>query len=885
MTATQSDEPHGRAAWHHRSAAETAALLGTSAQGITDDEAVLRLARHGPNVLTGGRRHSILVMVASQFADVTIAVLIGAAVISGLIGERSDTYIILAIVALNAAVGIAQEARAERAMGALKRIAAPSATVLREGRCLVIPAANIVPGDAVLLEAGVIVPADLRLIAVAGLRVNEATLTGESLPVDKIVAPVPRTASVSERVDLAFKGTTVTAGRGLGYAVETGMRTELGRIAGILGEARRIQTPLQRRLASFGRQLALVVAVICAAVFATGVLRGEPALPMFLTALSLAVAAIPEALPAVVSIALALGARRMAAEKALVRRLAAVETLGSVTFICSDKTGTLTANEMRVEQYFCDGARSAVLGSSTPWRRLLEAMAVSHDAYRDAAGEAHGDPTELALLVAAEAAGLARGPALAQLPRIAEIPFDSGRKCMTTVHRSDDGRYLSVTKGAAEVVIGECSRELRGASCTTLDRDALLREADRMAGEGLRVLAFAVRSRADMPETTSEGLERGLDFVALVGLLDPPRPQAARAVALCACAGIIPVMITGDHPETARAIARRTGILRGEGEVLSGRELAALGDKEFSRRVRDVRVYARVAPEQKVRIVTTLQDRGEIVAMTGDGVNDAPALQCADIGVAMGLTGTDVAKEASSMVLLDDDFATLVKAVHEGRRIYDNLRRFVRYVLTTNSGEVWTIFLAPFLGLPVPLLAIQILWINLVTDSLPGLALAAEPPEPDAMRRAPRPPNEGLFARGLGTHALLFGVFMAGLVLAVQAWALREGSQAWRTMAFTALCFSQIGHVLGVRSERASILTLPLFGNVPLLGAVLLTAGLQLAVVYVPALEHLLSTSALSPAQLAVCAGCGVLILLAVELEKGLRRRIEARAARRAQSR
>lgn len=874
-----SDPPGDAPAWHEKTIAQVTAALASAPGGLSVAEAATRRRRYGPNVLAEPKRRSAVTVLAAQFADVTILVLIGAAIVSGVIGELSDVLVILVVVLLNAAIGAFQELRAEQAMAALTKMAAPTAKVLRSGKPQVVAAADLVPGDAVVLEAGDLAPADVRLIEAAGLRVNESALTGESVPAEKTLTPAPAGAALGDRTDMAFKGTTVTGGRGVGLVVATGMRTELGRIASLLVEHQRPKTPLQRRLASLGRQLALLVAAICALVFITGILRGEPALPMFLTALSLAVAAIPEALPAVVSIALALGARGMAAGRALVRRLPAVETLGSVTYICSDKTGTLTTNQMRADAYYCDGAAHTAFGSGDTWSRLLQAMALSHDAHFDASGKPQGDPTEVALLVAAKDNGLARDAAERDTPRVAEVPFDAHRKRMSTVHRSGGG-YLSFTKGAAETLIPLCARELRHGTAQPADHHALLQAAERMAHNGLRVLAFATRGWETPPETTAETLESDLTFLALVGLLDPPRPEVRDAVATCVGAGIVPVMITGDHPATARAIARRIGLLEEGGKVLTGTQLAALGEHALAQRVREVRVYARVAPEQKVRIVSALQNDGQIVAMTGDGVNDAPALQRADIGVAMGLVGTDVAREASSMVLLDDNFATIVAAVREGRRIYDNVRKFVRYILTTNSGEVWAIFLAPFLGLPVPLLPIQILWINLVTDSLPGIALTSEPAEPDLMSRPSRPPSESLFARGLAAHAFVFGILMAGLILGIQAWELHLGSDAWRTMAFTALCFTQIGHVLAIRSERASVFSLRPLGNVPLLLAILLAVVLQLMVVYVPALRPMFGTVALDTPQLALCASTALVILAAVELEKAFRRRaVSGRAA------
>jgi Ca2+-transporting ATPase len=867
--------PSGAPPWAGLSADEACVRLQTHRHGLTRDEAERRRHAHGPNVLATAPPRSPLALFAAQFADFMIVILIGAAIVSGVIGDLTDTLVIVAIVLLNAVLGFVQEVRAERAMAALKAMAAPSATVMREGFQSTIPASGLVPGDIVLLEAGRIVPADLRLMEAASLRVDESALTGESVSIDKCVEKIPGTViSVGDLRNMAHQGSVVTYGRAMGVVVATGMRTEFGRIANLLSQAPALQTPLQQRLTAFGRRLGVIVLFICAIVFATGLMRGEPALPMLLVALSLAVAAIPEALPAVVSISLALGARKMSAHQALIRRLPAVEALGSVTFICSDKTGTLTANEMHVERYYCDGRFSTATGGNAPWKILLQAMAISHDAARDREGHVSGDPTEIALLRAAESAGLERASEESRAPRTGELPFDSGRRCMTTVHRCTDGGFLALTKGAAEVVIDLCASEHRAGGIEPIDRQRLRAAADDMAGEGLRVLAVGVRRWTAVPEPlTPESLERGLEFVGLLGLIDPPRAQARQAISICASAGIVPVMITGDHPLTALAIARRLGLPTMNDEVLTGAQLAQMSAGELARRIRDIRVYARVAPEQKVRIVSALQAAGEVVAMTGDGVNDAPALERADVGVAMGIQGTDVAREASAIVLLDDNFASIVRAVREGRRIYDNLRRFIRYVLTTNSAEIWTIFLAPFLGLPVPLLPIQILWINLVSDGLPGLALAAEPAERDVMHRPPRAPLESLFARGLGAHAFLIGLLMAGLTLGIEAWYVQAGATSWQTVTFTALCFTQLAHVLAIRSEHTSLLSLGLASNRPLLGAVLLTLVLQLALIYVPALNALFKTVPLNAMELLVCGAAAALILIVVELEKWVRRR------------
>jgi Ca2+-transporting ATPase len=862
--------------WHQHSSAEVLQRLETSARGLSGEEARRRLERHGPNAIVEARRRSWLALLGAQFLDVPVLVLLGAALIAGAIGDPVDTIVILAIVALNAIIGFTQEFRAEKALAALKAMAASSATALRDGHVASIPASELVPGDVVTVDAGRIVPADLRLIEAASLRTNEAALTGESVPVDKTTDTLTAAdLPVGDRSNLLHKGTFVTRGRALGVVVATGMETEFGRIAALLRDVRATQTPLQVRLARLGRNLAVLVIVICAIVFGTGVLRGEPMLVMLMTALSLAVAAIPEALPAVVTISLALGARRMIARQALIRRLPAVETLGSVTYICSDKTGTLTANEMTVARLWCAGELADVPGEGDAWRELLQAMAVSHDATTDADGRAVGDPIETAMVATARAAGLGEDYGSTELPRVAEIPFEAQRKCMTTVHRQAGGGFLSVTKGAPEVIAQQSERLRRAGGEEPIDREAVERVARQMAADGLRVIAFGARRLDAVPEPVEPAtLECGLTLLGLIGLIDPPRAEAREAVAQCREAGIVPVMITGDHPVTALAIARQLDLAVDEASVITGPELERLPMPEFERRVAELRVYARVSPEQKLKIVNALQGRGECVAMTGDGVNDAPALRQADIGVAMGVTGTDVAKEASAMVLLDDNFATVVRAVREGRRIYDNLRRFIRYQMTTNSAEVWTLFLAPFLGLPVPLLPIQILWINLVTDGLPGLALAVEPAERNVMQRQPRPLAEGVFARGLGVHVLWVGLFMAALALGTQAWFLQAGAGQphWQTITFTMLCFVQLGHVLAVRSERESLFSQGLLTNRPLLGAVAVAIVLQLAIVYVPALNPLFGTQALTAAELGLAFAGALAVFAAVEFEKWLRR-------------
>jgi Ca2+-transporting ATPase len=862
--------------WHELDIAQVSSLLQTTPDnGLGEEEAARRLAQHGPNALKVISGKSPLVMLASQFTDFMILVLIAAAVIAGFIGEPQDSIAIVVIVFLNGVIGFVQEYRAERAMAALKKMASPQARVIRDGRQIIINAVDLVPGDVVELEAGNIVPADLRLIELSTLKVNESALTGESQPVEKQTAQMMEAdLPMGDRLDLAYKGTTITYGRARGLVVATGMQTELGKIATLLsGEA--AKTPLQKRLTSFGQKLALAVLAICLIIFVAGWLRGEPPLVMLLTAVSLAVAAIPEALPAVVTISLALGAARMVKQNALIRRLPAVETLGSVTYICSDKTGTLTQNCMHVDRLLADGESHPSLPdtSRTPWRELGLAMALCNDAATDASGNPVGDPTETALFMAAKEAGLSKTVLTKTLPRIAEIPFDSDRARMSTLHREDDN-VLVLVKGAPETLLPYCIDQLSAEGTVAIDHAVLHDEAEHLARQGLRVLAFALRRLPREPDDlTAVAVEASLTFIGFAGLIDPPRPEAAGAVAACKAAGIIPVMITGDHPATARAIARRLGIIEDDGKVLTGSQLARLSLEEFESEVERVRVYARINPEQKIKIVQALKDKGEFVAMTGDGVNDAPALKMADIGVAMGKGGTDVAREAAHMTLLDDNFATIVHAVREGRRIFDNIRKFVKYVLTGNSGEIWLLFLAPFLGLPIPLLPIHILWVNLVTDGLPGLAFSVEPEEKGIMQRPPRPPNESLFAHGIWQHALWVGLLIGGISILAQAWALHDDNAHWQSMVFTVLTLSQMGHVLAIRSERDSLFTLGIFSNLPMLGAVLLTFVLQLAVLYVPFLNPIFKTVPLSLGELAFCLVLSSVVFIAVEIEKALIRR------------
>jgi Ca2+-transporting ATPase len=901
--------------WHQKNIKDIFDELISSPQGLSEAEARKRLEKYGPNLLKEKKKKAPFMMFLDQFRDFMILVLIAAAIISGFIGELSDTIAIIVIVILNAIIGFVQEYRAEKAMAALKKMAAPTATVTREGKHTDISASDLVPGDIVILEAGKIVPADMRLIEIAQLKVEEAALTGESIPIEKYTKPLQdEMLPIGDRKNMAYKGTIISYGRGAGIVVATGMNTELGKIATLIQEEEEVKTPLQKRLAEFGKKLAIAILAICGIIFGIGIFRGEQPLLMLLTAISLAVAAIPEALPAVVTISLALGAKKMVRQNALIRKLPAVETLGSVTYICSDKTGTLTLNKMTVEKIYVDGRiiqsnklkeiknQNSLLSTDNPPTPPLEkggkggfenasinflmtALALSNDAIVDKKDKVIGDPTEVALYIAAQNAGFKKESLIKDFPRIAEIPFDSDRKCMTTIHKIHPavsllenviGReFISFTKGAIEVLSEKSNKILTSEGLKNINVQKLLKASEKMAADGLRVLGMAMKKWDSLPEDISpENVETGLTIIGLVGMVDPPREEAKEAVTLCKTAGIKPVMITGDHPLTAKAIAERLGILEDDSRaIITGRELEKLPLKEFEERVEHIRVYARVAPEQKLKIIKALQDKGQFAAMTGDGVNDAPALKRADIGIAMGITGTDVAKEASHMILLDDNFATIVKAVKEGRKIYDNIRKFIKYLLSSNSGEVWTLFLAPFFGLPMPLLPIHILWINLMTDALPALALSVEPEERDVMERPPRHPKESIFAHGLGFYCLWVGLLMAGITIFTQSWFIKLGHPHWQTMVFTVLCLAQFGNALAVRSEKESLFKIGLLSNKPLLGAIILSFIFQMATIYVPFLNPIFKTKPLDIDELFISLGLASIVFFAVEVEKWWKRK------------
>lgn len=804
----------------------------TDASGLKKEAIPPLQKEFGLNVLQEARQKSRLSILLAQFADIMIIILIIAAVISFVVGEHTDAYVIIAIIVANAWMGYSQEYSAEQSVRMLQKMSAQYALVLRDNNPSKIEASQLVPGDIILLEAGDIVPADARLIEVSSLKTDEASLTGESHSVEKNTEPLTASDLVpGDQQNMVFKGTIVSNGSAKAVVTATGMHTEIGKIAGLMEVAAQ-KTPLQKRLTVFSRQLAVIVIIICVAVFGFGWLRGAPPFEMFLTALSLAVAALPEALPAVITIALAQGARRMVKQKALMRKLPAVETLGSVTYICSDKTGTLTQNIMTVEKL------QAVPGKED-W--LNYAMILANEVRFSQQGELLGDSTETALVKYALGNGYSKTEADAAFPLLEKLPFDSVRMRMSTLHRHSD-KWVLFVKGAPIKVTEALAAQYKTQIPQWLNTNR------EWAAEGLRVLFFAYKIFDQKPSGIKNGIESDLDFLGMAAMIDPPREEVIEAIKQCKTAGIKSVMITGDQPLTAHAIAERLQLTGKEnGAVKTGAELEKLTEEQFSHEIKNIAVYARVSPEQKLHIVKALQTNGEFVAMTGDGVNDAPSLKQADIGVAMGITGTDVSKEAADMILLDDNFATIVKAVREGRRIYENIKKFIVYVLSCNLGEILTIFLAPILGFAIPLLPIHILWINLVTDGLPGLALVAEPAEKNIMNRPPRPPKENLFAGGLVARILFTGTILAIAAIIVQWWVAKQGYdvRTQQSAVFTTLCFVQLANALSVRSVYHSMFSGDIFANRGMWGAIILTVVLQLLIVYIPFLHPIFKTKTL----------------------------------------
>jgi len=911
--------------WYKMSVERTLQEVGSSTEGgLAAGEAQQRLARYGPNELQEKAGRSRLEIIWEQFANILTVLLILAAVVSMILGDWIEAVAILVIVILNGILGYTQEYRAEQSMAALKKMSVPSVRVRRDGRLQEISARELVPGDVVVLETGNIVPADGRVTSSVNLRVEEAALTGESEPVDKDPNLVFETDhALGDRRNMVFSGTLVNYGRGEFVVTDTGMETELGHIANLIQGVEEESTPLQQRLSRLGRVLAWAALALVTVVVGLGIWRGMRAggeidyPELLLTGVSLAVAAIPEALTAVVTIALSLGAQRMLKRKALIRRLPAVETLGSVTVICSDKTGTLTLNRMTVQALdmanhtfrFVHSDQTnrlelepAANNGSAPHENptldlLLIGGALNSDATlneHDPNAPAIGDPTEAALVSAAALVGLRKTELETAFPRVSEVPFDSVRKRMTTLHSvpqspaelppslvpiwdrqtalaNDRPDYVAFTKGAIDGLLNISPSVWVEGQVQPMDDEwhkRIMASHDEMAAKGMRVLGVALRPWDSPPaETTEKALEQDLIFLGMFGMIDPPRPEVKDAVASCKAAGIRPVMITGDHPLTARHIARQIGISDND-NFITGQELDRISPTELEARVKDVSVFARVSPEHKLRLIDVYQGQQNIVSMTGDGVNDAPALKKADIGVAMGITGTDVAKSAAEMVLLDDNFATIVAAVEEGRIIYDNIRRFIKYLLTCNASEIAVMLIGPFLGMPLPLLPLQILWMNLVTDGLPALALGIEPPEKDVMKRPPYSATESVFGRGMPTFIIIFGIVLSILALLTGYGLWSAGDPAWQTALFTTLVFAQLGMALSVRSERESLLRTGLLTNKAMLGAIVITIVLQLILVYWGPARQLFHLEPLPVRDLLICFAVGMSVIVLVELWK-----------------
>ncbi|QGZ91342.1 cation-translocating P-type ATPase [Microcystis aeruginosa] len=911
-TSPQVSEIENNRAWHNLTGEQTLEILGTNGEtGLIEAEIVKRKDIYGLNELkeTGGR--SPLMILWEQFTNIMLVMLIAVAVVSAVLDLKKgefpkDAIAIFTIVILNGILGYLQESRAEKALAALKQLSSPKVRVIRNGSTFEVTAKELVPGDIMLLEAGVQIAADGRLLEAQNLQIREAALTGEAVSVNKQAQKVlPEDASLGDRINLVYQGTEVVQGRGKVAITKTGMDTEIGKIAALLQGVESEPTPLQQRMSQLGNVLVSSSLALVAVVVLGGVIRfGWQFFESFLeTSLSMAVAVVPEGLPAVVTVTLAIGTQRMVRRQALIRKLPAVETLGSVTTICSDKTGTLTQNKMVVQKvntshhvitvtgegYAPIGEFNGANESDPELQAILTACVLCNDALLQNQAQEWsilGDPTEGALLTLAGKGGLYREALEPKSPRLGEFPFSSERKRMSVICENaqlglGDSAYLMFTKGSPELILERCSLIQVGAESQPLtaeQRSRILAQNDEMAGNGLRVLGFSYKPMTEVPEAEREDSEeQSLVWLGLVGMLDAPRKEVKEAVALCRQAGIRPIMITGDHQLTAKAIASELGIAAPGERVITGKELEKMSQNDLEGEVDGVSVYARVSPEHKLRIVQALQKRGKFVAMTGDGVNDAPALKQADIGIAMGITGTDVSKEASDMILLDDNFATIVAATEEGRVVYSNIRRFIKYILGSNIGEVLTIAAAPLLGLGgVPLSPLQILWMNLVTDGLPALALAMEPAEPNVMKRPPFSPRESIFARGLGWYMIRIGIVFAILTIIMMYWAYRYTQATpeigdpgrWKTMVFTTLCLAQMGHALAVRSHTQLAVQMNPFSNPYIIAAVGLTTILQLLLIYAPPLQNFFGTQWISGTELLVCFGFSALMFVWIELEK-----------------
>ncbi|BAZ46058.1 cation-transporting ATPase, E1-E2 type [Chondrocystis sp. NIES-4102] len=920
-TANANNIPSTNEPWHALTPQNTVEqLLCDPQNGLTNDQVCQRKVYFGANELKESAGRSPLSILWDQFTNIMLVMLIAVAIVSAVLDLQlnkfpKDAIAIFAIVILNGILGYLQESRAEKALAALKRLSSPQVRVMRDGATEEVDAKELIPGDIMFLEAGVQIAADGRLLEVQNLQIAESTLTGEATAVNKDANLVlAEDTSLGDRVNLVYKGTEVVQGRAKAIVTKTAMDTEIGRIAAMIQGVETEPTPLQQRMTQLGNVLVSGSMALVALVVIGGVLQAgwQFFAELLEVSLSMAVAVVPEGLPAVVTVTLAIGTQKMIRRQALIRKLPAVETLGSVTTICADKTGTLTQNKMMVQKVYTPSYRFSVTGegydpqgqfycqnnneiqTESEVKELFQACVLCNDALLQRSRNVVekrddwtilGDPTEGALLVLAAKGGILRSEIEQSMPRVGEFPFDADRKRMSVIVTNPqvgESPYLMFTKGSTELILERCvSLEIQDQiqDITPSQKQEILEINDHLAANGLRVLGFAYKPLPEIPPSDAmETSEQGLVWLGLVGMIDPPRTEVQEAVQRCKRAGIRSVMITGDHPLTALAIASKLDITNQSDRVLTGRELEIMSTEELEKIVPQVNVYARVTPEHKLRIVKALQKRGEFVAMTGDGVNDAPALKQADIGIAMGITGTDVSKEASDMILLDDNFATIVAATEEGRVVYDNIRRFIKYILGSNIGEVLTIAAAPLLGLGgVPISPLQILWMNLVTDGLPALALALEPAEPNVMSRPPYSPRESIFARGLGLYMLRIGIIFALITILLMVWSynydkVNGDTDNWKTMVFTTLCLAQMGHALAVRSDTKLTIEMNPFSNPYVLGAVTLTTILQLLLIYVAPLRNFFDTNVLSLTELLICFGFSMLMFVWIELEKLVQR-------------
>ncbi|MEH7235547.1 cation-translocating P-type ATPase [Bacillus sp. JJ1562] len=881
--------------WYKKSISDLEAELSTNIKiGLTEIEAVERLRRFGPNRFEDHKKASILKMFWDQINSMLIHILIAAAVISAFVGEITDAAIIFIVILLNAVIGVVQESKAEKALEELKKMSTPKAVVKRNGNLKEVPSEEIVPGDIIILDAGRYVPADLRLVETANLQIEESALTGESVPVEKDASIIMgHEASMGDQRNMAFMTTLSTYGRGIGVVVDTGMNTEIGKIAKMLGQQQKETTPLQKKLDELGKFLGIGAIIVSIVIFFIGFFQGREPLDMFLIAVSLAVAAIPEGLLAIVTIVLAMGVQKMIKHHAIVRKLPAVETLGAVSVICSDKTGTLTQNKMTVTTIFMDD-RFQKIGDIPPEitksHPFFRGITLCNDA-QVSEEQSTGDPTEIALVQAGLNIGLFKEALEKNFKRIFELPFDSDRKMMTTVH-TDNGSFISFTKGALESILPRVKAIYKDGKIVsfTSDEEKEIQEASgRMSDKALRVLAVAMKN---VPENDGldSNLESDLTFLGLIGMIDPPREEVKASIASCKNAGIQTITITGDHKKTALAIASELGIANVEQQAMTGQELQALSDLELQEKVKNVRVFARVSPEHKVRIVKALKGNGHIASMTGDGVNDAPSLKQADVGVAMGITGTDVAKGAADIILTDDNFSTIVSAVEHGRNIYQNIKKSVLFLLSCNLGEITALFIGILLGLPAPLTAVQILWVNLITDTLPAIALGLDPDDPDVMKENPRDPKESIFAKGNGSFTVLNGLVIGFITLFAFVEGLRFYSGASsvftidysyittdalihaQTMAFITLSISQLFHSLNLRSRKKSIFKVGLFTNKYLIAAICVGIAIQVGLVYIPFFNNVFEIHFLSVNDWLFILGLSIIPVLGNEFAKALKR-------------